>query len=261
MLQNKNSPTFGDQLEVNLNTCELVTNATTWRHIWFVQRFLLHGADVLMQTASVTKHKPHTLFSLLHAFEHSSTQAWQWLDKASPLVRALVANTQSWLAQHRASQQSLLSVWLQEIHRRCLTHDQSKLLAPEVDAFTKSMERLSFVEFGSVDYHKALAELKPALEHHYAHNRHHPEHFSGGVMDMTLVDLFEMYCDWLASSLRTKDGDIYHSFEVTQKRFNLCDEVITLLKNTHEAHYLEQYRRDPMEFSSQSQHSGIKAAQ
>jgi len=44
--------------------------------------------------------------------------------------------------------------------------------------------------------------MKPALEHHYALYRHHPEHFQNGIDDMNLIDLVEMFADWKASSER-----------------------------------------------------------
>ena len=64
-----------------------------------------------------------------------------------------------------------------------------------------------------------LEALKPALDIHYANNRHHPEHFPKGIRGMDLLDLLEMICDWKASSERHADGNIFNSIEVNQKRF------------------------------------------
>jgi len=46
--------------------------------------------------------------------------------------------------------------------------------------------------------------MKPAIEHHYKNNRHHPEHFNNGIDEMNLVDLIELLCDWKAASERNK---------------------------------------------------------
>ena len=61
------------------------------------------------------------------------------------------------------------------IHR-ALEHDQSKLRSPEVEIFDRCTERLAGLTYGSPEYQAQLAEMKPALDHHYAHNSHHPEH-------------------------------------------------------------------------------------
>jgi hypothetical protein len=77
-----------------------------------------------------------------------------------------------------------------------------------------------------------LQKIKPALVHHYQHNRHHSEHFKNGIKDMTLIDLCEMLCDWKAASLRHNDGNIRKSIEVNQQRFNYSDELKAIFNNT-----------------------------
>jgi len=64
-----------------------------------------------------------------------------------------------------------------EISKRILTHDRSKLANPEVSTFTEFTPKLKNSTYGSDEYKSFLAEMKPALDHHYAHNRHHPEYF------------------------------------------------------------------------------------
>lgn len=68
--------------------------------------------------------------------------------------------------------------------------------------------------------------------HHYASNRHHPEHFSKGVDDMTLVDIVEMLCDWKAASLRQNDGNLLKSIEINAKRFGYDDQLKRIFINT-----------------------------
>ena len=74
--------------------------------------------------------------------------------------------------------------------------------------------------------------MKPALEHHYAKNRHHPEHHKNGINDMNLIDLIEMFCDWKASSERQNDGNILKSIEINGKRFHMSPQLIEIFENT-----------------------------
>lgn len=72
---------------------------------------------------------------------------------------------------------------------RGLEHDDSKLMSPEVEIFTKFTSKLKNTEYGSREYKEYLKEMGPALKHHYEHNKHHPEHFKQGIQEMTLIDL------------------------------------------------------------------------
>ena len=131
--------------------------------------------------------------------------------------------------------------------QRAIDHDRSKLSPEELPIFVKYTHKLKDCTYGSDEYKQYLAEMKPALDHHYANNRHHPEYFSLQVADdfeyfekgkknpiccMNLVDIMEMLCDWLAATERHADGDIYKSIEINQKRFGYSDEMKSVLVNT-----------------------------
>ena len=77
-----------------------------------------------------------------------------------------------------------------------------------------------------------LAAMKPALDHHYAANSHHPEHYEKGILGMSLLDLIEMLCDWKAATHRHKDGDIRRSIEINQQRFGYSDSLKQIFLNT-----------------------------
>jgi len=113
-------------------------------------------------------------------------------------------------------------------------HDQSKLQPPEVEGFDKATEQLRGLEYGSDEYKAQLAktDFKPALDHHYAHNRHHPEHFKNGINDMNLIDLVELLCDWKSSSMRHDTGNIRKSIEINMKRFDIAPQLAEILQNT-----------------------------
>jgi hypothetical protein len=99
----------------------------------------------------------------------------------------------------------------------------SKLKIFESKLFAKNVRKLKGVTYGSDKYNELLEDLKPALEHHYAWNRHHPEYHDNGFKDMSGLDRIEMVIDWLAATRRHADGDIFRSLEVNQERFGYSD--------------------------------------
>ena len=121
-----------------------------------------------------------------------------------------------------------------DLNNRGLSHYLSKLGPPEVDIFDEYTPKLAGTTYGSDEYKQYLAEMTPALKHHYAHNRHHPEHFIDGINGMTLIDLVEMFCDWWAASERHNDGDLMKSIEINAERFGLSPQLHQILKNTAE---------------------------
>lgn len=124
---------------------------------------------------------------------------------------------------------------MMKLFKRAIVHDFSKFGPHEAPYFAKA-DGLKNLEYGSPAYKKMLKEvLKPALDHHYANNTHHPEHHPGGINDMSLLDQLEMLCDWKAATLRTKDGDIKKSIEYNMGRFGYSEDTkqkyIQLLKD------------------------------
>jgi hypothetical protein len=118
----------------------------------------------------------------------------------------------------------------------------------------------------SDEYHEYMNQMRPALDHHYANNRHHPEYYTeskeryctlcGQVIKndeehkdcnnceiktrstlkgMTLVDLSELVADWKSAAMRQPDGDAMKSLEMNQIRFGYGDELKQILRNTLEA--------------------------
>jgi hypothetical protein len=115
---------------------------------------------------------------------------------------------------------------------RAREHDQSKLSDPELSTFVEMTPKLAASTYGSDEYKKFLAEMKPTLDHHYAKNSHHPEHHKDGINDMTIIDLIEMLCDWKAATMRHNDGNIRKSIEINAKRFNIDSQLTKILENT-----------------------------
>lgn len=121
-----------------------------------------------------------------------------------------------------------------ELLKRGNNHDNSKLESPEKELFDEYTTKLKNTVFGSKEYYKNLDALKPALDHHYSKNSHHPQHYSNGINGMDLFDLIEMFLDWKAATERTKDGDLMYSIEINSERFQIHEQLKGILRNTVE---------------------------
>lgn len=113
--------------------------------------------------------------------------------------------------------------------RRGLKHDLSKYRDPEASRFAEVLPALEDTTYGSEEYDELLDRLDPALQHHYAMNRHHPEHFEAWrqpLRGMHLVDVVEMFCDWRAATRRHKDGDIQVSVAHNAGRYGYGGELL-----------------------------------
>lgn len=178
--------------------------------------------------------------------------------------------------RHIERVRDLLGMFIMRLLVRGEEHDQSKMKSPEVEAFTEFTPKLAASTYGSPEYESYRAAMKPALDHHYANNRHHPEHWPGvddsevarvqEVLDlareycgrhspvvtyleeqlaiakspignMTLVDLLEMLADWKAASERHNDGNIRKSIEVNTARFKMSYQLALIFENTAKEHF------------------------
>lgn len=115
---------------------------------------------------------------------------------------------------------------------RAANHDLSKLAEPEKSGFDMLTFKLAELTYGSDEYRAVLKEGKPTIDHHYAHNTHHPEHWTNGIAGMSLLDVIEMLCDWKAASERTKQGSIAASLTHNKERFGISDQLAAILENT-----------------------------
>ena len=134
--------------------------------------------------------------------------------------------------RHSRRVDELLLQLVASVQQRITQHDASKLEDPEKAIFDEYGPKLKTSTYGSDEYKGFLSEMTVALDHHYANNRHHPEHFENGVDGMTLVDLVEMLADWKAASERHADGDLAVSLGIQKTRFGLSDQLASILENT-----------------------------
>jgi hypothetical protein len=113
-------------------------------------------------------------------------------------------------------------------------HDASKLCDAEKKVFDEFTPKLKGSTYGSEEYNGFLASMKPALDHHYACNRHHPEHHKEGVDGMTLIDVIEMYCDWKAATERHENGSMEKSIQYNAGRFKIGQQLTGIFENTRQ---------------------------
>lgn len=134
--------------------------------------------------------------------------------------------------KHIREVQSFMKKAIAHLEFKSSWHDDSKLREPELSIFTKYTPKLKNTTYGSEEYKSYLREMKVGLEHHYVRNSHHPEHYGEGIGGMSLFDLIEMICDWMAATLRHEDGDINASLELNKVRFGINGQLQGILENT-----------------------------
>ena len=121
---------------------------------------------------------------------------------------------------------------IKELLDRSVGHDLSKTREPERAVYDEVVPQLRAATYGSAEYRTLVDAMGEGLRHHYAHNRHHPEHFANGINGMTLVDLVEMLVDWKAASERTAHGDFAASLTINRERFDVAPQLMDILVNT-----------------------------
>lgn len=82
---------------------------------------------------------------------------------------------------------------------RALIHDNSKITClEELDSLSRIINDKTNLKNPS----KRLTAIKEkSIKLHWQHNSHHPEHYKS-VLDMALLDILEMCCDWHARSMQ-----------------------------------------------------------
>lgn len=134
--------------------------------------------------------------------------------------------------QHIDTVRKYIKIVTDALSNRATKHDSTKIESPELEIFTEHTPELEKLTYGSSEYNECLEKLDVALKHHYANNRHHPEHFVNGIDDMNLIDIVEMFCDWKASSLRQHDGNLLQSIEISAQRFGCSEQLKRIFINT-----------------------------
>jgi Family of unknown function (DUF5662) len=134
--------------------------------------------------------------------------------------------------EHAWRVRMLLAPLIEELDERSRIHDASKTHPPELEVFDEYTPKLRHSTYGSDEYMDFLAGMQEGLEHHYANNRHHPEHHEDGIDGMTLIDLVEMLADWKAATERHEDGNLERSLKINKDRFGMSSQLVSILEST-----------------------------
>lgn len=105
----------------------------------------------------------------------------------------------------------------QDLSRRGVVHDASKMADDEFAGFARINAAARVHKFGSPEYAEAMRRERKTIDTHFFHNSHHPERpllkgeeaeAARGLADdatywagrdgarMTFLDVIEMVCDW-----------------------------------------------------------------
>ncbi len=108
----------------------------------------------------------------------------------------------------------------QLLRERALIHDESKMSCEdELHALARIIMDKSTLK----DPTKQLSQIKKdAIELHWKHNTHHPEHFKTPI-DMSKIDIMEMCCDWHARSTQYKTNLMEYMNTQQEIRFHFPD--------------------------------------
>jgi len=124
-----------------------------------------------------------------------------------------------------------IGMFVVEMLRRGRLHDASKLSDAEKPSLDMALPLLQGVAYGSAEFQAVVDRVAPALEHHYRHNSHHPEHYGNtGVAGMDLFDLVEMVCDWMAAARRNPEDGVKLAFNV--EKFGIAPQLASIIANT-----------------------------
>jgi hypothetical protein len=120
-------------------------------------------------------------------------------------------------SRHRDFVRLALLCVIQDIERRSVVHDASKMLDDEFSGFARINAIARVHKFGSEEYSASMKQEKATIDLHFSRNTHHPERPTlmgeaaerdRGLADdhtywtardgarMTFLDIIEMVCDW-----------------------------------------------------------------
>lgn len=145
-----------------------------------------------------------------------------------------IAHTKNIILEHKDRLSKYLSKFIISLVERSVIHDNSKFDPIEFEPYAYAVEEFKKHPFGTEGYDKIKESLGEAVTHHYANNRHHPEHFETGINEMDLVDLLEMLADWKAASQNQTNGsqDLMKSISIQTEKYGISPQLRQILINT-----------------------------
>ena len=135
------------------------------------------------------------------------------------------------LVDHKARVAGYMQIVANDLFRRAAVHDASKFGPEEFEPYDKAFPDLQKYAYGTPELRAVYKSIKPALKHHFEANDHHPEHFAHQVLEMNLMQIIEMVCDWLAASERSQT-EFSQGLEINKERFSIDEQLFEIIRNT-----------------------------
>ena len=139
--------------------------------------------------------------------------------------------TEEYIKEHISRVRRHINTFIQLLIRRAENHDKSKLEEPEL-SWWKEMDKEPRYPYGSEEYKQKIKRWNKVFKHHYEYNRHHPEHYEYGVIEMTLIDIVEMMCDWLGYKDTTTVTEALKVCDEQMARYDISEELRQIIFNT-----------------------------
>lgn len=135
------------------------------------------------------------------------------------------------ILKHKEKVRRRLLFLSDELKKRADEHDDSKLKNPEI-RYLIEMDKEPRYPYNSPEYFNKMKRWQKFFGHHYDNNRHHPDHFRNGILDMTLTDICEYLVDIISyyDEMHVHDG--MDTIEKQQGRFGLDNQLSQILVNT-----------------------------
>lgn len=109
-----------------------------------------------------------------------------------------------------------------ELMQEAVEHDTTKWFKEEYDTFVNSRNSLNQSKDGKdMNYQKTL--LSDAVQHHYKHNKHHPEYWKDEPNSMPVIEVIIMFFDW-ASRTVAKGGQLDNFWSYNIQKLKECQQ-------------------------------------
>lgn len=135
------------------------------------------------------------------------------------------------LVDHKRRVAGYMQLVANDLFHRAAVHDNSKFEPEEFEPYDVAFPELQKYPYGSEELKTVYKSIKPAIQHHFQNNDHHPEFSKDGINDMTAIQLIEMVCDWLAASERSQTS-IMTGLEINKERYGIDDQTYRIIVNT-----------------------------
>jgi hypothetical protein len=185
--------------------------------------------EAIIESGLVVKYSRDDLLALLAQYRFPRTTQELTTEMAIRYMRLHL--------EHVRLVSGYLAAATNNLTQRAIRHDDSKWYEPEFTPYARNQPRFDAAEYGTPEYRAAVDAIKPAVQYHVTTNPHHPECYTEGVNGMTLFDVLEMLCDWMAACQRVKEetpwGKVSNlRLDLQQDRFKISDQLLQILVNT-----------------------------